>query len=477
MKVVLMSYMYIEFDNAVYFLKDYVKITFFLSTKILEVTEVKDMFCKRFIVIVTVLTLFCSMVVTFGRTSAETIPAIDVEAGSAILIEANSGKILYEKNADESLAIASMTKMMSEYLVHEAVDKGKLKWDQKVKISEYAHKISQDRSLSNVPLENGGSYTVKELYEAMAIYSANGATIALVEQIAGKEINFVKMMNDKSKEFGMKDYKFVNSTGLTNQDLKGYHLEGTTLDEKNKMSARDFAILAQRLIQDFPQILNTAKIPKKTFQEGGKYPIDMANFNWMLKGLIKQYEGVVDGLKTGTTPEAGDCFTGTVERNGMRLISVVIKAKSHTARFDETKKLYDYGFANFEVKNVYGKDSVVKGHETVRVANAKDKDVVVQTKQAVSLPMPKGNKDIYKKEFKVLNTEQEAPIKKGVTISKMIISPKDSTDPGFLSGKSLQVDLVTKSDIEQANWFTRFMRNIGSFFSSMWDSTVDIVKS
>ncbi|TKI05713.1 D-alanyl-D-alanine carboxypeptidase, partial [Bacillus wiedmannii] len=87
------------------------------------------------------------------------------------------------------------------------------------------------------------------------------------------------------------------------------------------------------------------------------------------------------------------------------------------------------------------------------------------------------NKDIYKKEFKVLNTEQEAPIKKGVTISKMIISPKDSTDPGFLSGKSLQVDLVTKSDIEQANWFTRFMRNIGSFFSGMWDSTVDIVKS
>lgn len=310
-----------------------------------------------------------------------------------------------------------MTKMMSEYLVHEAVDKGKLKWDQKVKISEYAHKISQDRSLSNVPLENGGSYTVKELYEAMAIYSANGATIALVEQIAGKEVNFVKMMNDKSKEFGMKDYKFVNSTGLTNQDLKGYHLEGTTLEEKNKMSARDCAILAQRLIQDFPQILNTAKIPKKTFQEGGKYPIDMANFNWMLKGLIKQYEGV-DGLKTGTTPEAGDCFTGTVERNGMRLISVVIKAKSHTARFDETKKLYDYGFANFEVKNVYGKDSVIKGHETVRVANAKEKDVVVQTKQAVALPMPKGNKDIYKKEFKVSNMEQGAPIKEGELLVK-----------------------------------------------------------
>ena len=117
-------------------------------------------------------------------------------------------------------------------------------------------------------------------------------------------------------------------------------------------------------------------------------------------------------MKTGTTPEAGDCFTGTVERNGMRLISVVIKANSHTARFDETKKLYDYGFANFELKKLYGKDSIVKGHETVRVANAKDKDVVVQTKQAILLPMLKSNKDVYKEEFRVLNEEQVAPIKK-----------------------------------------------------------------
>ncbi|TNP01542.1 D-alanyl-D-alanine carboxypeptidase family protein [Bacillus pacificus] len=432
-------------------------------------------FCKRFIVIITVLTLFCSMVVTSGSASAETAPAIDVKAGSAILVEAHSGKILYQKNADESLAIASMTKMMSEYLVHEAVDKGKLKWNQKVRISEYAHKISQDRSLSNVPLENGGSYTVYELYEAMVIYSANGATIALAEAIAGKEVDFVKTMNDKSKEFGMKNYKFVNSTGLTNYDLKGHYPEGTTPDDNNKMSARDCAILAQRLIQDFPNILDTAKIPKKTFQKGGKYPIEMVNFNWMLKGLIKQYEGV-DGLKTGTTLEAGDCFTGTVERNGMRLISVVIKTNSHTARFDETKKLYDYGFANFEVKKVYEKDSVIQGHETVRIGNAKDKDVVVQAKQAVSLPVQKGNKDVYKKEFKVLNEEQQAPIKRGVTISQMNISPQDSTDPGFLSGKSLQVDLVTKYEVEQANWFIRSMRAIGSFFSGMWNSAVDIVK-
>ncbi|HFJ9375197.1 TPA: D-alanyl-D-alanine carboxypeptidase family protein [Bacillus nitratireducens] len=433
------------------------------------------MFCKRFIALVTVLTIACSMLVPYSNASAETGAALNIEAGAAILVEANSGKILYQKNADELLSIASMTKMMSEYLVNEAVAKGKLKWDQKVKVSEYAYNISQDRSLSNVPLRNGESYTVKELYEAMAIYSANGATIALAEAVAGKEVDFVKMMNDKSKEFGLKNYKFVNSTGLTNKDLKGHHPEGTTPDEENKMSARDVAILAQRLIQDFPKTLDIAKISKKVFREGTPDRIEMPNWNWMLKGLIKEYEGV-DGLKTGSTPEAGDCFTGTIERNGMRFISVVIKTNSHTARFDETKKLYDYGFANFEMKKMYEKGSSVKGKETVRVENAKDKDVAVQTKQAVSLPVPKGSKDVYKTEFKEGNKGQEAPVKKGVSLGQMVITPKDGNDPGFLSGKSLQVDLVTKSEVEEAGWFTRSMRGIGSFFSGMWNSAVDTVK-
>ncbi|HDR3890803.1 TPA: D-alanyl-D-alanine carboxypeptidase [Bacillus cereus] len=433
------------------------------------------MFCKRFIALVTVLTIACSMLVPYSNASAETGAALNIEAGAAILVEANSGKILYQKNADELLSIASMTKMMSEYLVNEAVAKGKLKWDQKVKVSEYAYNISQDRSLSNVPLRNGESYTVKELYEAMAIYSANGATIALAEAVAGKEVDFVKMMNDKSKEFGLKNYKFVNSTGLTNKDLKGHHPEGTTPDEENKMSARDVAILAQRLIQDFPKTLDIAKISKKVFREGTPDRIEMPNWNWMLKGLIKEYEGV-DGLKTGSTPEAGDCFTGTIERNGMRFISVVIKTKSHTARFDETKKLYDYGFANFEMKKMYEKGSSVKGKETVRVENAKDKDVAVQTKQAVSVPVPKGSKDVYKTEFKEGNKGQEAPMKKGVALGQMVVTAKDSNDPGFLSGKSLQVDLVTKSEVEEAGWFTRSMRGIGSFFSGMWNSAVDTVK-
>lgn len=431
------------------------------------------MFQKRFIAVITALTLFCSMFVTCGSASAETNAPLDIEAEAAILVEANSGKILYQKNPDESLPIASMTKMMSEYLVHEAVKEGKVKWNQKTTISPYAHEVSQDRALSNVPLENGGSYTVKELYEAMAIYSANGATIALAELIAGSEANFVKMMNEKAKELGLTNAHFVNSTGLSNSDLKGKHPEGTNPNEENRMSARDCALLAQHLIQDYPEILETSKIPKKVFQENGQYPVQMDNWNWMLEGLVMEYEGV-DGLKTGSTPEAGSCFTGTAKRDDMRLISVVIKTDSHTARFAETKKLFDYGFTNFETKKVYDKGSEVKGHETVHVEKAKETDVAVETDEAVVLPVPKGSKDVYQTEFKE-SKDQEAPVKKGTALGHMMVSPKDSNDPGFLTGESLQVDLVTTSEVEKANWFVLSMRSVGGFFSGLWDDAVDTV--
>ncbi|KOS31246.1 D-alanyl-D-alanine carboxypeptidase [Bacillus anthracis] len=434
----------------------------------------KGMFCKRFIALVTMLTLVCSMLLPYSNASAETGSALHIEAGAAILFEADTGKILYEKNPDELLSIASMTKIMIVYFVFEAVDEGKFTWDPKVKVSEYAYKVSRDASFSNVAFENGGSYTVRELYDSMVIFSANGSSIALAELIAGKEVDFLKMMNDKAKELGLKNYKFVNSTGLTNTDLKGMHPEGTTADEENKISAKDVGSLAQHLIKDYPKVLDTAKIPKKEFRPE-KEKFAMSNWNWMLKGLVKEYDGV-DGLKTGSTPEAGDCFTGTVERNGMRFISVVINTSSHTARFDETKKLYDYGFANFEMKQMYKKGSSVKGQEKVLVENAKDKDVAVQTKQAISLPVPKGSKEVYKTELKESSKGQEAPIKKGAALGQMVITPKDTNDPGFLTGKSLQVDLVTTSEVEEANWFTRAMRGIGSFFSGIWNSAVDTVK-
>jgi D-alanyl-D-alanine carboxypeptidase (penicillin-binding protein 5/6) len=437
--------------------------------------NVKVSFSKRVFAVATVFTLLCSMLFTYSSASAAANPALDVQGEAAILVDGKSGKILYEKNADESLAIASMTKMMTEYLVNEAVKKGKIKWTQKTRISDYAHTISQDRNLSNVPLEKGGSYTVKELYEAMAIYSANGATIALAELIGGSEGNFIKLMDQKAKELGLKNYKFVNATGLTNKDLKGQQPAGTSPDEENKMSAKDCAILAQRLITDYPDVLETAKIPKKVFQEGGKYPVQMDNWNWMLKGLVYAYDGV-DGLKTGSTPEAGYCFTGTAKRNGMRLIAVVIKTNSYEARFQETKKLFDYGFSNFEEKKLYPAGYQLKDKKTVKVVKGKEKEVNVETAKAVEIAVPKGEKNPYKVGYELDKKEITAPVKKNTKVGYMTIASKDGNDPGFLSGKKLKTELVTKESVEKANWFVLIMRGIGSFFGGLWTGAVDTVK-
>ena len=170
--------------------------------------------------------LLSMMAIAPATTNAAEDLGLTVDA--AILIDADSGKILYEQNAGTPLGIASMTKMMTEYLLLDAIDAGTVSWDQQYRVTEYTHKLSHDRTLSNVPLRADGTYTIKELYEAMAIYSANAATIAIAETIAGTETEFLKLMNKKAEELGLEDYKFVNSTGLNNANLQGM-LSGSLL--------------------------------------------------------------------------------------------------------------------------------------------------------------------------------------------------------------------------------------------------------
>lgn len=153
---------------------------------------------------------------------AETDP-LNLTVDAAIMIDAETGKILYSKNAEQPLAIASMTKMMTEYLLFEAIEEGRITWDQQYSVTDYTYQLSQNRALSNVPLRQDGTYSIRELYEAMAIYSANAATVAIAETIAGTEDNFVNLMNEKAAELGLEGYTFVNSSGLNNEDLMGMH--------------------------------------------------------------------------------------------------------------------------------------------------------------------------------------------------------------------------------------------------------------
>ncbi|MBY6038609.1 D-alanyl-D-alanine carboxypeptidase [Fictibacillus nanhaiensis] len=415
--------------------------------------------------------------------SASAAPTLDVNAEAAILVDGETGKILYQKNVDMLLPPASMTKMMTEYLLLEAIKKNKISWDQKTRISDHVHKISQNRGLSNVPLRVDEQYTVRELYEAMAIYSANGATIALAELLAGSEAEFVQKMNDKAKELGMKDYHFVNSTGLNNKDLIGKHAAGDA-NEENMMSARSTAILAFRLINDYPEVLETASIPRKIFRDGTDDKIKMENWNWMLPDLVYGYQGV-DGLKTGSTDLAGFAFTGTIKKGDTRLLSVVMKTNSYKARFDETKKLFDYGFNNFEKAQILPDNYQIKGNKTVPVVKGKEKEVKVATKEALSLVVKRGEKENYKPKFvadkKKMTKEGEltAPVKKGEVVGHVLIDYKGKgEDHGYLldADKKGKTEVVTKDSVEKANWFILALRGVGGFFGGIWSGIVDMVK-
>ncbi|MFZ3591675.1 serine hydrolase [Bacillus sp. DJP31] len=424
-----------------------------------------------------VFSLVISTTFTNSRVAAES-DILGVEAEAAILVDAKSGMILYEKNSEISLPTASMTKMMTEYLVLEALAEGKITQEQETGISDFVYQISHNRNLSNVPLRADGKYTVKELYEAMAIYSANGATIALAELVAGSETNFVKMMNEKAEELGLETYKFVNSTGLNNGDLLGQHPQGTKPDDENLMSAKSTAQLAFHLINDYPEVLETASIPKKVFREGTDDRIEMSNWNWMLPSLVYGYEGV-DGLKTGTTDLAGFCFTGTAQRDGNRLIAVVMKSIGYEERFDDTAKLFNYGFSNYETQELFPSGYQIENQPSLPVSKGKEKTVEIESKEALSLFIKRGEKEEYLPKFKFDKETLTAPVEKGQKVGTLSVSYKGE-ELNFLPSEGnggTSTDLITTTNVEKSNWFVLMMQAIGGFFADIWTSAADGIKA
>ncbi|WP_202395583.1 serine hydrolase [Virgibacillus halodenitrificans] len=427
-------------------------------------------------VMVAVITI---MVQPFSTKAAET---LDIKADSAILVDVETGKILYSKNADQALPPASMTKMMTEYLVWEAIEKGDISWDTTTQISDYPYSISANTSFSGVGLKQSQDYTVKDLYKAMAINSDNATTIALAELIAGSEGEFVKMMNKKGKEMGLPDFKFVNSTGLDNASLGDNYPEGTDPNATNLLSAESAALLAYKLIKDYPEALDISSIPVTDF-DGQK----IRNWNHMLPHdttFLKQffYEGV-DGLKTGYTDLAGYCFTGSAERNGNRLISVVMKTGSEEERFQETAKLFDYGFSKFETKELFPEGYQLKDETTLPVAKGKEEKVNISTNKSVTIPVKSGQEKQYSIKYNLdkdnLNKEGEllAPIKKGEKIGTAEVVFKGDKDYGYITkDKGNTIDLVTNEAVEKSNWFMLTLGAIGDFFVDLFTTVVDWIK-
>ena len=269
--------------------------------------------------LIPVLALILSAALAVGAAAS------DFGVPSCILTEASTGTVLYEYNPDEQLPPASVTKIMTLLLVMEAVDEGRLGWDETVQTSEYAASMGG----SQVYLEPGEEMPVWEMVKCVVISSANDAAVALAEKVAGSEEAFVTKMNERAAELGMTNTVFKNTNGLDDT------VEG------HVTTARDIAIMSRELITKHPKILEYSSIWMDTIRNGA---FGLTNTN----RLIRFYNGA-NGLKTGSTSKAKFCISATAERGGMELIAVIMAAETRDARNEAAKKLLDYGFANWEL--------------------------------------------------------------------------------------------------------------------------------
>jgi len=258
-----------------------------------------------------------------------------VDSRAAFMLDMGSGAVLYAKNSDAALPPASMSKMMTELIVLDAVNEGQLSWGDKVTASKYAADVIG----SQIGFSEGERFTVRELFEAMTVSSANDAAVALAEFTAGSEKKFVELMNKKAAAIGLSEATvFGNATGLAVNDLRG-HKEAAA-EHETLMSARDTAMLAAYLLGKYPEVIEVTSRSSVKLASNGQ---QMASTNLMLSGMPFSYSGN-DGLKTGYTTGAGYCFTGTAKRDGKRLITVVMGAETPEMRFAETEFLLNYGF-------------------------------------------------------------------------------------------------------------------------------------
>lgn len=403
--------------------------------------------------------IFLSVLLCFGlATSSALAQDFDATAEHAIAVEASTGKILYEKDANTPDGIASITKLLTIYLVYKDIKEGKLSWNTKVDISDYAYDLTTDSLASNVPMEKR-QYTVKELVNASLVASANSAAIALAEKVGGSESKFVDMMSAQLKEWGITDASLVNSSGLNNSMLGDNIYPGSSSDAENMMSAKDVAIVARHLILDFPEVLDITSQSTSDFDG-----VTMTSSNLMLKYMTSYRDGV-DGLKTGSTDLAGACFVGTTEENGMRIITVILNADNgdtdSTARFTATNNLMNYIYTTYTVQTVLEKGQSYK-NSTVEVLDGKKPDVSAVAKDTFKVITPRTTASTALT-FDLKKETPTAPVTKGQTVATLTYKDKSLVGSGYLDGEP-SVQMVAKNDVQRSFflkvWWNHFVRYV-----------------
>ena len=346
---------------------------------------------------------------------------LEVAGKSALLRDMATGTVLYEKNAHEKLAPASVTKVMTMLLIMEAIDEGRIGWDDTVTASEAA----AAKGGSQIYLKVGETMSVTDMVKSIAVSSANDCACAMAEHIAGSEEAFVAAMNRRAEELGMQDTHFVNCTGLDDGEDAKAHLT----------SAYDIALMSRELMKNHPEIQKFTTIWMDTVRDGA---FGLSNTN----KLVRFYPGAT-GLKTGFTSGAGYCLSATAQRDGLGLIAVVMGAESSQARFAACKQLLDHGFANYALVS----PETPEGSVPVKLGTAETVQAVPA--EAVQLLVDKGQLRQVQIET-VLEQQVSAPVSKGQRLGTMTVKVGEQT--------LKQIPLVAKEAVPRLRWWDVFVQ-------------------
>lgn len=360
--------------------------------------------------------------------AAEDIPASEfkVEAGAAILLEPVTGTIIYEQNSEMRMYPASMTKLMTLVLALEAVEAGKVTLEDEVTTSAQAASLGG----SQVYLEEGEKHTLHEMLLAVTVGSANDASAAVAEYIGGTYEAFIKMMNEKAKELGMANTNYVNAHGLH--------------DDNHVTTAKDMAVLSLYALE-VPSLLDYTSIKETGFRDG-----DGAMVLYNTNKLLFWYEGT-QGLKTGTTSEAGRCLAATAERDGLRLISVVMGGTVQNSHFSESIKLLNYGYTQFEMREFAAAGDVLT---TADVEKGRSLSVDLTVETPLASPVIRGQ-DVEWEIVIDLNEPLLAPFEAGAVLGEAVL---------LVNGRNMATaPLVAVNTVEKARWY----QIVGRFFGQM----------
>ena len=353
-------------------------------------------------------------------------------AVSGVLMEANSGEIVFQKEMDKEVSVASMTKMVAQILILDAIREEKISWDDIVTVSQNA----ADMGGSQIYLSVGEKISIRDLMKGISMASANDATVQMAEVIAGSEAAFVKLMNDKVKELGLKHTVFKNSTGL---DEEGHY-----------SSAYDMAMIARELVVNYPEILEFSSVYEDYLRE------DTENKFWLVNTnkLVRFYEGA-DGLKTGHTDAAKYCLAATAKKDNLRFIAIVLGEEDSKVRNQEVMNLLDYGFNHYQMNLIKSKDEVLK---TVPIDKATKSELSLVPVHDIGVLSKKSSSSV-KYTYEVKLHSFQFPIKKGDVVGKVIVKDKEN-DKHITT-----VDLTVLEDVDSLSYLQLFYKEFKDLFS------------